>query len=146
MLVQCWTNAVGVSQPWGLWGPVVVVVDAEVFEEDLCLEEGVEELAVEELVAQAAVEGLDVAVLPGRSGVDEHGAGVVEAAPVSHGVRDELGSVIAADERRGPPAGGNPVEDPDDVIRVDGAGNLDGQGLAGVLVDDVQQLERAATG
>jgi hypothetical protein len=50
-------------------------------------------MAVEELVAQAAVERLDPGVLPRRSGVDEHRAGAVEAAPVGDSARDELGSV-----------------------------------------------------
>jgi len=50
--------------------PLLVVEADPVGDDDACLREGVELLPVEALVAEARVEGLDVAVLPGRARVD----------------------------------------------------------------------------
>ena len=51
----------------------VVVLTPPLFDQDLCLLERVEGLAVQEFVAQLAVERFDVAVLPGRAWFDEQG-------------------------------------------------------------------------
>lgn len=82
----------------------------------------------------------------GAAGVDEHGVGAVEAAPVRHGVGDELRSVVEAHVDRGAPLAGETLEAVDDVIGVDGAVHVDGQALPAVLVDHVQQLQLAAIG
>jgi hypothetical protein len=84
----------GAESALGRVWPVQVVVDAPVFEKDPGLEERVEELPVEELVAEPAVERFDPGVLPWRAGVDEHGVGAVEPAPVGDCVGDELGPVM----------------------------------------------------
>jgi hypothetical protein len=59
----------------------VVVLTPPLFDQDLCLLERVEELAVQEFVAQLAVEGFDGAVLPTAARFDEQGG-------------DELGAVV----------------------------------------------------
>ena len=100
-------------------GPVGVVVDAPVLDDDLGLEEGVEQLAVEELVAEAAVEALDPGVLPRAARVDEDRVGAVEPAPVGDGMGDELGPVIEPQVRRGAALGGDPVQGGDDLVGVD---------------------------
>ena len=46
-----------------------VVVDAPLFDDDLCLLQGVKDLAIQELVSEAGIEGLAVSVLPRRSRV-----------------------------------------------------------------------------
>ena len=43
------------------------------------------------------VERFDPAVLPGAARIDEDGIGPVEAAPVGHGVGDELGPAVEGD-------------------------------------------------
>jgi hypothetical protein len=59
----------------------------------------------------------------------------------------QLGAVVAADEARGPAAlGDQAVQDSDGGVGVDPPVNLDGQGLAGVLVHDVEQLEGPCLG
>ena len=68
-----------------------------------------------------------------------------EAAPVAEGVRGHLGAVVHPHELGGGAAlADDLVEHPDGVVGVDRAGDADRQGLAGVLVDDVQQLQRPA--
>ncbi len=84
----------------GAVGSMHVVVDSPVLDEHLGFEEAVELPAVEQLVSQPAVERLDPGVLPGGTGVDEHGGDIVEATPVGHGGGDELGPVVEADEGR----------------------------------------------
>jgi hypothetical protein len=60
-------------------------------------------------------------------------------------VGGELWSVVHADERRRLTAlGGQAIEHGDRGVGVDAPGHHDRQRLAGVLVDDVQQLEHAA--
>src|SRR5690606_24144951 len=94
--------------------------------------------------AQAAVERFDPGVLPRGAGVDEDRADIVESAPVRHGVGDELGSVVEADEGGVAALESEAVEGGDDAVGVDGTVNDDGGALPGVLVDDVEQLEGAA--
>ena len=65
-----------------------------------------------------------------------------EAAPVADGVRGHLGAVVHPHELRGGAAlADDLVEHPDGVVGVDRARDADRQGLAGVLVDDVEQLQ-----
>ena len=58
---------------------------------------------------------------------------------------DELGTVIEPDEPRRAPLGGELVEQGDDGVSVDGAIHDDRRALAGVLVDDLEQLDGAAS-
>ena len=67
----------------GLVWPVVVVFGSPVLEHDLGFEEVGEVFGVEAFVSEASVEGLDVGVLPGRSGLDVGGVGAPDAAPVA---------------------------------------------------------------
>ena len=63
------------------------------------------------------------------------------------GVRGHLGAVVHPHElRAGAALADDLVEHADGVVGVDRAGDPDRQGLAGVLVDDVEQLQRAAVG
>ena len=56
-------------------------------------------------------------------------------------------AVIEAHERRRlAPDGDETVEGGDDVVGVDAAVDVGGEGLAGELVDDVQQLQGLAVG
>jgi hypothetical protein len=96
----------------------------------------------EQLVTNPAAERLDVGVLPRTAGVDVARAGSGEAAPVLQRVRGHLGAVVAAHElRRAATCPGQPFKDIDGRVRVDAPRALDLQGLAGELVDDVQQLQ-----
>ena len=122
-------------------GPVHVVVDSEVLDQDLGLEQRVELPAVEQLVSELAVERLDPGVLPWRAGIDEDRVDAVEPAPVRNRSGDELAAVVEADKRRRPVDRGQTVQHVDDVIGIDGSCHLDGETLPGVLVDDVQHLD-----
>lgn len=53
-------------------GPLPVVVDAPVLDEDSCFEQAVELPADEEIVTEPGVERLDPCLLARASGIDEH--------------------------------------------------------------------------
>ena len=74
-------------------GPVGVVLDPPGLDHDLGHGEAGELLDVEQLVTYAAVEGLDVGVLPRRAGLDVPGLGAGQAAPLPQGPRDQLRAV-----------------------------------------------------
>ena len=80
----------------GLVWPVGVVLGSPVLEHDLGFEEVGEVFGVEAFVSEASVEGLDVGVLPGGSGLDVGGVGAPDAAPVPQRGRDELWAVVHA--------------------------------------------------
>src|SRR6187455_3297124 len=67
-----------------------VVVAPPCFDDDLCLGEAVEDLAVEQFVAKLRVEALAVAVLPRAARLDERGLGADSCNPLSHSLGDEL--------------------------------------------------------
>ena len=54
-------------------GPDRIVVASPTLDDDLGLAQSVENLAVEQLIAEASVEALDVAVLPGAAPLDVGG-------------------------------------------------------------------------
>ena len=125
-------------------GPEVVVLQAPLLNEDLRLEERVEALPVEALISQLAVEGLDVAVLPGAAGLDEERPHPDPLQPAAHRPGGELGAVVAAD------VGGNATaheelgETGEHLGGGQTAGDDDGEALARVLIDDGQELEDTA--
>ena len=125
-------------------GSVFVVVDAPVLDQDLGFEQVVELPAVQEFVAEPAVEAFDPRVLPRRTGIDEHRTDVVEAAPVRDASGDELRAVVEPHERGRTAGHRDRVERRDDLVRVAVPADHDRRALAGVLVDDVQQLQRVA--
>ena len=55
-------------------------------------------------------------------------------------------AVVAADELRVAAAGGDRLEDVDSRVGVDAAGHVEGEGFAGVLVDQVEGLEQPPVG
>ena len=127
--------------------PVLVVVLAPVLDEHLGLGEAGEQLDGEQLVPDSGAEALDVGVLPRRARLDVRAPGPREAAPVAQGVGGQLGTVVAADERRRRATlADEPVEHGDGVVGVDAAAALDRQRLPRELVNHVQQLQDPAVG
>jgi len=71
----------------------------------LRLGQSIEDLPLEQLVAQLAVEGLDVAVLPWASGLDEERPHAQLGQPCAHLFGGEFRPVIGADVLRHTPRG-----------------------------------------
>jgi hypothetical protein len=93
------------------------------------------------------IEGLDVRVLSGCSGLDVAGRDAAEAAAVAKGVRDEFGPVVAADQRGSLAAAlDDPLKRLDRVIRAEAARCSGRERLSGVLSSNGQDLERPAVG
>lgn len=82
--------------------PDGVVMASPSFDQDLCLSQGVEDLPVQELVAQAAAEGLAVAILPWAAGCDVEHLHTDPRQPLLHGVGDKLRAVVGPYMRRRP--------------------------------------------
>ena len=82
-----------------MWADRVVMAPPR-FDENLGFLQSVKYLPVQELVAQPGIETLDVAVLPGRSRLDEGGAGPRRGDPPARGLGDELRAVVGTDVGR----------------------------------------------
>ena len=74
--------------------PDGVVVPPPGFVQDLCLSQGVEDLAIQELVAHRAIEAFTVAVLPRATWSDVERLHADLRQPLLHGIGDELGAVV----------------------------------------------------
>jgi hypothetical protein len=113
-------------------------------DDDLGLAESVEDFAVEQLVAQASVEALDVAVLPGAASLDVGGLGTDNRDPFLYGLGEELRSVV------GPDVSGNALQDEqvgqnvDHIDRLELAGDTDRQAFMGELVEHVEHAVLAS--
>lgn len=127
----------------GSVGPVGVVFVAPVLEDGAGFGDVGEVLNVEALVSEAAVEGLDEGCFPRRAVFDVGGLGAPDAAPVPQRLGGEFGAVVHAQMRRRSPPGDEALDGGDDAVGVDAVGGVDGEGLPGELVDDVEQFDAA---
>src|SRR5262245_44364601 len=115
-----------------------LVVPPPTLDDDLGLAQSGEDFAVEQLVAQASVEALDVAVLPGAASLDVGGLGTDNRDPFLHCLGEELRSVV------GPDVSGNALQDEevgqnvDHIDRLELAGDTDRQAFMGELVEHVE--------
>ena len=124
----------------------LLIVDADpVGDDDAGLGERVELLAVEAFVTEAGVKGFDVTVLPGRAGVDVErtDAAVGQAVPDSSG--DKLGAVVGADMLRRSVGFDGLREDSYNVVSADAAGDVMGDALLRVLVDEHEGAEATSS-
>jgi hypothetical protein len=121
---------------------LVVFVAAPALDDDAGLAPRREPFGVEAFVAEFAIEALVRAVLPGLAGRDGRALDSLDAQSILHRLRDELGAVVGAQERRRSSSGNKPREHLDDALGADAAGDIDGEALARVLVDDGEALER----
>ena len=85
-----------------------------------------------------------MSVLPRRSGIDLGGVGAHFVTPVLGDLRNELGSVVLAqEERRAPTLGARVVEDAQRAVRGERASRPTRQVLSSEVVLDVQDLDRS---
>ena len=135
------SGLVGSQVAYAAVGPLLVVEADPVGDDDPSFGERIELLAVEALVTEAGVKGFDVAVLPGRAGVDvkRADASVGQAVPDSTG--DKLGAVVGADMLRRSVGFDGLREDSYNVVSADAAGDVMGDALLRVLVDEHEGAE-----
>jgi hypothetical protein len=124
--------------------PVGVVRGPPPFGQDAGFGKCTEQFDVEVFVTDPAVERLNERVLPRRAGLDVHGPNTRGSTPVPKHVSGELGPVVHAEMNRCTVDRDQCLEDSDKVLGGGRAGHVHGQRFAGVLVDDVSQLEPAA--
>ena len=82
-----------------MW-PERVVEAAPALDDDACLGQRVEDLAVKQFIAQAGIEAFDVAIFPGRAWLDVGRPGADRCNPVLDRLGDELRSIIGPDVLR----------------------------------------------
>jgi len=73
-----------------------VVEASPLFNQDLCFEQGIEDLAVEELVSHASIERFYESILPRTAGRDERGFDVQFVQPIHKMLGNELRTIVAA--------------------------------------------------
>jgi hypothetical protein len=117
-----------------------IVVQSPALDDDPRLCEAVEHLPVQQLVAELGIEALAVAVLPRAAGLDERGPGSHRGDPLSHGLGDELGTIVGTDMARNATQDEEVRQDVDDIGRLQSPVDPDRQALAGELVDDVSRM------
>jgi hypothetical protein len=125
-------------------GPEGVALPAPAVGQALGLSHRGEQLGVEEFVSEPAVERLCKAVLPRGSWLDIGGGGAAGLAPALEGVGNELGAVIAADERRRRVDAGELLQHRHHILGLAAPAHPDRQAETAVLVDHIQELESAA--
>lgn len=126
-----------------MWPTVVILVPPLV---DDCsgFGQAAEDFAVEALVSELVVKALDVTVLPGGTRLDVERLDLVLLEPVLDDIRNELRSVVAANVLRGAALAHHPFEHLQHVLRANGPGDMRGQALPCVLVDQGQNAKRTA--
>ena len=137
------SGLVGSQVAYAAVGPLLVVEADPVGDDDASFGERVELLAVEALVTEAGVKGFDVTVLPGRARVDVERADAAVGKAVPDGTGDKLWAVVGADMFRRSVGLDGLREDSHDVVSADAAGDVVGDALFGVLVDEHQGPEAA---
>ena len=80
-------------------GSFLVVVFPPLFDQDLCLRQAVEDLAPQEPVAEPGIEAFTRSVLPWTARFDVGSLCTDRFDPILHGLGNELGAVIGANER-----------------------------------------------
>lgn len=122
--------------------PDRVVVLTPLLDHDRGLCQRVEYLAVQQFIAQLAIEGLNVAVLPGATGLDVGGLGSDRGNPFPQVHRNELRTIVGPNVLRYASGDEQITEDRDDVGGVEPPRDLDCQTLPRELIDDAQHTIR----
>jgi len=127
------------------WGGVAVVVPQPVAHGDGDVVVVMEPPPVGELSAEAGVVALDDPVLPGRAGVDGERADTAVGQTVADSAGDKLGPVVGADVLKGSMGLDGLGEHDHDVVGADAAGDMMGDALLRVLVDEHEGAEAASS-
>ncbi len=126
-----------------MW-PSCIVMDAPLFDDHLGLPEAVEDLTVKAFITEFAIEGLAVAVLPGRSWLDVHALSAEPCQPLAQDLGDQLWAIVRSDEGRDPFEEHGVGQRLNNTNGVDPSSHPDRQALAGKLIDQGHQPDTAA--
>ncbi len=137
------SGLVGRQIAYSAVGPLLVVEADPVGDDDAGLGERVELLAVEAFVPEAGVKGFDVTVLPRRARVDVERADAAVSQAVADGAGDKLWAIVGADVLGGAVGFDSLGEHRHDVFGRDAAGDVVGDALLRVLVDEHERAEAA---
>jgi len=118
--------------------PDRVEVMSPAFDDDLSLVQRVEDFAIEQFIAQACVEALDVAILPGATWCDVGGVCADRGDPLLHGLGHELWSVVGPDVARHATQDEEIGQHLDHIDGLELAGDPDRQTFVGELVDHIE--------
>ena len=129
----------------GVRAEVVIVVRAPVFDEESGFGEGGKPMLVEAVIAEGAIEALDEGVLHrfARLHMMQSNAGALS--PEVEGFAGELRAIVHGDDLRKTTRESQALENGNDGGPANGGVDMDGQTLAGEVIDERQAAE-AATG
>src|SRR5262245_28555695 len=111
--------------------PDCVVVTAPAFDDDLCLAQRIEDLAIEPLVAQHCIKTLNEAVLPRTAWRDVGGLCSDGADPLLYRLGNELRAIIGTDMPGNAAQDEQVREHVDDIDRLEPARYPNGQTFVG---------------
>ena len=123
-----------------------VVVVPSGLDHDLGFGARAEPLQAQALVAELAIEALVVGVLPWLARVDQRRGDAALGDPLEDRAADELRPVVRTQEQRRAVHADESGQNLDDAPGADRTGHVDGQALAGELVDHLQALDLLARG
>lgn len=124
--------------------PHGIVVLTPLFDEYPGLFQRAEYLAIEQLVSELAVEAFIVSILPWASWFDEEGLHADPLKPFAQGQSDKLRTIVGSNVSRHTMLQHCVGDGVEDVTRPQLALHLDGQALAGVLIDEREHPERGS--
>ena len=124
----------------------LVVMSTPGLDEHLRLSAASEPFQAQVFVAKLVVEALVRCILPWLTWIDERRINAAGAQPLKDRPRDELRAVVRTQIARCAMSADEPRQHLDDVPRANAARDLDGEALAGPLVDDGQTLQLLAVG
>src|SRR5829696_8859329 len=100
--------------------------------------------AIETIAPKRPIEALDEGILLGAARRDVERVALTVMQPLLERIGDELWAIIAAEVGRCASKQNQPFQDLNDLTRRNGAGDMDRQTLAGVLVEDRQHPQLPA--
>lgn len=115
-----------------------VVVAAPSLDDDPGLLQSVEDLAIEQFIAQAGVEALNVAVLPGTARRDIGCLCTDRGDPVLDRLYNELRAIVGTDIARNASQDEEIGQHIDHIDRLEFTGGADAQAFKGIFIDHVE--------
>src|ERR1039457_781232 len=142
MLAELGGGAVLETRMW----PYGIVMPTPDFDQDARFDAVAKPLHVQTLVAEFAVEALVVAILPRLARIDQGGVDLGLGEPQQDPVANEFRAVVRTKEQRRTMYADQAGEHVNDASGTDASGYVDGEALAGELVDHGEAFELLSVG
>lgn len=119
----------------------MIVVVTPIMEEDARFAEGIDQFAIQALGPEAAIEALDISILPGASRIDVNGLDAFLREPALDGRGNELRSVVTANITGSTFVGDDLLKQFQDIDRFDRPVGVDAVAFPRILIDEVENAQ-----